>query len=85
MGKQLDSQLRGYANAPEKMKKDPTYPIFKEGMRRGKEVIKYEVLTFLENKYVHDEDRPERGSDEAKYLLGLVTELTSFINTLSVD
>lgn len=85
MGKQLDSQLRGYANAPENMRKDPTYPIFRVGVERGKMATQYEVLTFLEKKYIEDDERPERGSPEAKAILKVAKELAEYLRSLTAE
>ena len=85
MGKTLDSQLRGYASNPERMKKDPTFPIFLDGMKRGKQAVQYAVLTYLENKYIDDENRPDRGSPEAKNLLNLAKELAQFLRDLDLE
>lgn len=84
MGKQLDSQLRGYASNPKAMAKDPTFPIFEEGMKRGKVATQHMILTHLENKYVSDEDRPDRNSPRGQALLQLARELSIWLRQLDV-
>lgn len=85
MGKQLDSQLRGYAKAPAGMKKDPTYPIFEAGLVRGKLAMQQMVLTHLEKKYIEDDDRPERGSPEGIALLKLAKELSEIMRNYKIE
>ena len=79
MAKAFEAQLRGYQNAPLSMKKDPTFPIFTAGYERGKNDVRHLVLTHLQEKYIEAPDRPDRGSPEAQYLLGLVRELSELI------
>lgn len=85
MGKQLDSQLRGYRKAPGNMKKDPTYPIFELGLDQGSRGMQAAVLTWLENKYIGDSERPDRGSPKAQAILELTRELAQFMRETKID
>lgn len=79
MGKSLDSQLRGYKNNPDSMVKDPTFPIFEAGVNYGVGETRKEVLSYLEKKYIEDEDRPDRKSPEAKALLAVARDLSTWL------
>lgn len=59
--------------------------VMQAGVEEGKRETKVAVLTWLENRYVHDrEKRPDRGSPEAQFMLELVNDLTKYIDTLEV-
>lgn len=82
MAKSFDSQIRAYQNGGmDSMRKDPTFPIYKLGYDEGLKNTRMLVLTHLENKYVSAEDRPERNTPEAKYLLGLASELSELLRS----
>jgi len=57
-------------------------PLYKMGYQDGLNQVRHAVLTHLQYKYIHDIDRPARGSAEANYLLGLATELSSLLKGL---
>ena len=82
MAKKIDSLLRGYLKAPERMRKDPSFPIFELGYRQGRDEVRNVALTHLQNKYIHDADRPERDSPEARYLLKLASELVDLFRAI---
>jgi hypothetical protein len=85
MAKSFDSQIRAYQKGGmESMRKDPTFPIYKLGYDTGLQEIRTLVLTYLEEKYVHAEDKPERNTPEAKYLLGLATELANLLRSAGI-
>jgi hypothetical protein len=76
MSKAYDSQLRGYRTpVPGRMKKDPTYPIFEQGVQLGARLAVKAMLDRLEAKYLTDEDRPDRHTPEAKAILEVAREL----------
>lgn len=85
MGKQLETQLRGYKNHPESMLKDPTFPIFEVGVEWGMDKVRKEVLDYLQYRYIDAPDRPNRGSPEAKALLSLTNDLSKYIAGLIKD
>jgi hypothetical protein len=80
--KNFDSLLVGYKNNRERMKKDPTFPIFELGYETGKREVADLIHEHLMDKYISGIDRPERGSPEAKALLGLATELTEKLKAI---
>jgi hypothetical protein len=67
------------------MKKDPTYPIFKAGLERGKMAVQHAVLSFTEKRFIEDEDRPAKGTPEYDAQLKLVRELAAFLRELDLS
>ncbi len=57
---------------------DPDFQIFQAGMKEGKLEARKEVLSYLESKYMNQDN--ERGSVEANAILALAKELTEFFN-----
>ncbi|AVR56965.1 hypothetical protein PBI_TRISCUIT_93 [Microbacterium phage Triscuit] len=78
-GKNFAGKLKGYVNNREGMRKDETFPIFELGYNTGLNETRDLVLTHLEDKYIRGLDRPPRGSEEAKSLLGLAHELAELL------
>ncbi|WNO27844.1 hypothetical protein SEA_HUWBERT_95 [Microbacterium phage Huwbert] len=72
-------KLKGYASNRAGMRSDPTFPIFELGYNTGLNETRDLVLTHLEDKYIRGLDRPPRGSEEAKSLLGLAHELAELL------
>lgn len=84
MARKFESQLRGYASHPERLKNDPTFPIFELGYTTGKNDVRKVVLDYLEGKFIGDHDRPERNTPEYQYLLGFATELADLMRGIEV-
>lgn len=61
------------------MKQDPDYPIFEVGRKQGREEMRIKALTFLQDKYLSDDNRPDRGTPEAKAILQLAKELSELL------
>lgn len=62
------------------MAKDARSTVFQAGIDEGKRLTKIRVLEHLEAKYIDDkENRPERGSPEAKMILDLARDLSKSI------
>jgi hypothetical protein len=57
---------------------------FKNGALHGFDELRGETLTFLQNKYISDDDRPDRGSPEAKAILKVAQELSQFMTDLKL-
>lgn len=71
--------------AADRMKKDPTYPIYELGYNKGLNETRQIVLSHLEDKYIKADDRPDRNTPEAKYLLGLATELADLLRSIEAQ
>ena len=54
--------------------------VFKSGMEEGRAQVRVAVVDFLKEKVVDNkETRPERGTPEYEYCMGLTRELMEFI------
>lgn len=82
MAKKYESQLRGYASHPERLRNDPTFPIFELGYATGKNDVRKVVLDYLERKFLSDRERPEKHTPEYKYLLGFTQEIADLIRNI---
>ena len=72
---------------PQRLPSSPTkcYDLgFKNGASHGFDELRVEALRFLENKYLHDEDRPDRGTPKAEAILELTRELSTHIQELKL-
>lgn len=57
---------------------------FKNGASHGFDELRQDVLTFLQDKYITDPNRPERGTPEAEAILRLAGELSTFTADLKL-
>ena len=57
----------------------PKDPVFIAGYEQGMADLNHAVLTFFEEKYIHGEGKPERGTPEAQYFLDGVRELAQLL------
>ncbi len=57
MTKSFDGVLRGYRAKPAAMTKDPTYPIFEEGVELGSRLAIRAILDKLEQRVMNAEQR----------------------------
>lgn len=57
---------------------------FKNGALHGFDELGQASLTFLQNKYITDDDRPDRGTPEAEAILKVARELSQFITDLKL-
>jgi hypothetical protein len=74
-------------NRPQRLPSNPgkCYDLgFKSGASHGFDELRLEALTFLQEKYIVDENRPDRGSPEAEALLKLARELAAHIEGLKL-
>lgn len=53
---------------------------FKNGASHGFDELRMGALTFLQDKYITDPNRPDRGTPEAEAILTLAKELDTFFN-----
>jgi hypothetical protein len=57
---------------------------FKNGASHGFDELKQDVLSFLQDKYITDPNRPDRGTPEAEAILKLAGELSAFTADLKL-
>lgn len=57
---------------------------FKSGAVHGFDEARMGVLTLLQDKYIKDPDRPDRGSPKAEAILELAKELDTFLTDLKL-
>lgn len=58
----------------------PKDPVFRAGYDQGYLDVANAVLTFFEQRFIYDEDRPQRrDSDETKFFLDSVREVSRFL------
>ena len=55
-------------------------PVWRAGYGAGFGDCRTQVLTFLEKKYIQNDDRPDRGSPQADAILQLARELAQELN-----
>lgn len=68
---------------PQRLPSNPTkvYDLgFKNGAAHGFEELRMSALTFLQDKYITDPNRPDRGTPEAEAILTLASELDKFFS-----
>jgi hypothetical protein len=82
MARKFESQLRGYASHPERLRNDPTFPIFELGYATGKNDVRKVVLDYLEIKFLNSLDRPEKDTPEYKYLLGFAQHIAELMRNI---
>lgn len=70
------AKLQRFIEASHTMKSDPDYPIFEVGRKQGREEMRVKALSFLQDKYLKDANRPDRGTPEANAILKLARELS---------
>ena len=74
--------------APKRPQRFPSNPAktydlgFKNGAKWGFVELRTGALSFLHDKYMDDETRPERGSPEAKAILKVASELAKFMSEM---
>jgi len=56
-------------------------PVWKAGVKEGYQQCQMKVLTFLEDRYIKDEGRPDRGSEGGKAILKLAQELSAYLKS----
>ena len=54
-------------------------PVWKAGIKEGKAQYRAKVLTYLQDRYINDEGRPDRGSPEGEAILNLARELSGYL------
>jgi len=54
-------------------------PVWKAGIKEGKAQYKNKVLTYLQDRYINDDGRPDRGSPEGQAILTLARELSGYL------
>jgi len=54
-------------------------PVWKAGIKEGKSQYKVKVLSYLEDRYLNDEGRPDRGTPEGQAILTLARELSGYL------
>ena len=57
---------------------------FKNGGIHGFDELKSAALSFLQAKYITDDDRPDRGTPEAEALLTVARELAAYMEDLKL-
>ena len=57
----------------------PNDPVFRAGYDQGQLDITTAVLTYFEQRFISDEDRPEKGTPEYEKFLENVRELSRFL------
>jgi len=55
--------------------RDPDRLIFDAGRKEGRQQMRVEVLTYLQEKYLDAPDRPDRNTPKAEAILELAAEL----------
>lgn len=54
-------------------------PVWKAGVKEGKLQYQVKVLAYLEERYIKDDGRPDRGSPEGQAILNLARELSGYL------
>ena len=57
---------------------------FKNGAIHGFDELRMGALSFLQAKYITDEDRPDRGTTEAEAILTVARELSAHMEELKL-
>jgi hypothetical protein len=57
---------------------------FKNGASHGFDELRKDVLDWLQDKYITDPDRPDRGTPKAEAILDLARELQLFASDLKL-
>ena len=73
------TKLSQYRNSPESMKRDTHYPIYVLGYRAGEMYAMNEAISYLENRILHAEDRPDRGTPEYQAILDLTRDFAAHL------
>lgn len=55
----------------------PKDPVFRAGYDQGYLDVANAILTFMEQKFISDEGRPEKGTPEYKYFLDAIREVSA--------
>jgi hypothetical protein len=72
---------------PQRLPSNPTknYDLgFKNGAVHGFDELRSAALSFLQAKYITDEDRPDRGTPEAEAILKVAQELSVHMEELKL-
>ena len=76
------TKLSQYRNSPESMKRDTHYPIYVLGYRAGEMYAMNEAISYLENRILHAEDRPDRGTPEYQAILDLTRDFAAHLRNV---